>query len=226
MAYSHLRLRNVLALVRMLSGCLFLFTGAHKIWSWEFAGIEFPKFMWNAVHGTAVGFYGNFLNSFVWNYPSRYAVLVALTELCIGVGLLLGLAVRPVSLLGMIYVANLMLATWMAPGPDQPIWRYLDNETKLIALFFLFLLFGIGHAGENWGLGALYHRRRHRLWEAAVPEPRPFPSQAERMFRANLYFDEEDQDQVEEIADWREPTSIARQRATYPGRRGGSARAG
>ncbi len=216
-----MRLRNVLALVRMLSGCLFLFTGAHKIWSWEFAGIEFPKFMWNAVHGTPVGFYGNFLNSFIWNHASRYAVLVVLTELCIGVGLLLGLAVRPVSLLGMIYVANLMLATRMAPGPHQPIWRYLDNETKLIELFFLFLPYRHRPRGRELGAGC-----RHRLWEAAVPEPRPFPSQAERMFRGNLCFGQEDQDQVEEIADQREPTSIARQRAPYPGRRGGSARAG
>lgn len=65
----------------------------------------------------------------------------------------------------MIYTVNFMLATCMAPGPKEGLWRYLDHEAKLIALFFLFLLFGIGHAGENWGLGSLYHHHRNRRWE-------------------------------------------------------------
>ena len=41
----------------------------------------------------------------------------------------------------------------------------MDNLIKLILMFFLFLLFGIGHAGENWGLGSLYHHRRRARWE-------------------------------------------------------------
>jgi hypothetical protein len=27
------------------------------------------------------------------------------------------------------------------------------------------LILGIGHAGENWGLGTLYHGRRSERWE-------------------------------------------------------------
>jgi len=165
MAYSHSRLRKTLAAIRILTGVVFLFAAAHKISSWEFAKIEFPQFVWDATHGAAVGFYGDFLGSFIWQHPSGYAALVAFTELFIGVGLVLGLAVRPVSLVGMLYSVNFMLATWNAPGANEPTWRHLDNASKLILLFFLFLLFGVGHAGENWGLGSLYHHRRHQRWE-------------------------------------------------------------
>lgn len=170
MAYSHARLRKTLVVVRLLTGALFLVFGAYKISSMEFARVGFPQFVWEATHGGAVGFYGRFLDSFVWDNTGKYAILLGFLELLIGIGLLLGLVVRPVTLLGMIYSVNLMLATWMTPGPDQPLWRYLDGEMRYIGLFLLFLLLGVGHAGETWGLGALYHRRRHlQRWENGGP---------------------------------------------------------
>jgi uncharacterized membrane protein YphA (DoxX/SURF4 family) len=147
MPHSNSRLRNALVLARILTGVLFLFAGAHKVASWEFAKIEFPVFVWNATHGAAVGFYSDFLTSVVTQRVSGTAALVAFIELFIGIGLLLGLAVRPVSLLGMLYSLNLMLATWNVPGADEPMWRYLDNASKLILMFFVFLLLGVGHAG-------------------------------------------------------------------------------
>ncbi len=168
MAYSHLRLRRMLAMARIILGVVFLFLGGHKIASMEFARNEFPDFVWQATHGSAVGFYSDILNSAVWAHTSKYAVVIGFMELFMGVGLLLGLAVRLIAVVGMLYSVNLMLATWMAPGADQPMWRYLDNEAKLIFLFLLFLLLGIGHAGENWGLGSLYHHHRHRTWEAST----------------------------------------------------------
>ena len=170
MAYSHSRLRKMLAVVRILTGVLFLFAAAHKISSWEFAKIEFPHFVWQATHGAAVGFYGEFLDTFIWQHTGGYAVLVGFTELFIGVGLVLGLAVRPISILGSVYIVHLMLATWNVPGPNEPMWRHLDNGGKLILLLFLFVLFGLGHAGENLGLGSLYHHRRHRRWEHPEPD--------------------------------------------------------
>ena len=176
MAYSHSRLRKTLAVIRVLTGVLFLFSAAHKISSWEFAKIEFPQFVWEATHGAAVGFYGDFLGGMAGDHLARYAALVAFVELFIGIGLVLGLAVRPISVLGAVYMVNLMLATWNAPGPNEPLWRYLDNGSKLIALMFLFVLFGLGHAGENLGLGALYHRRHHGRWAHQEPDGEVEPS--------------------------------------------------
>lgn len=170
MAYSHSRLRKTLAVVRVLTGVLFLFAAAHKISSWEFAKIEFPQFVSEAARGAAVGFYGDFLSSVAGQHLTGFAALAAMIEFFIGVGLVLGLVVRPISILGAVYMVHLMLATWNVPGPNEPMWRYLDNGGKLLALLFLFVLFGFGHAGENWGLGSLYHHRRHRKWEHQEPE--------------------------------------------------------
>ncbi len=172
MAYSHARLRKTLALVRIITGVIFVVFGTYKISSMEFARVRFPQFLYDVSHGAAVSVYGSVLNSLgFWLNPGKYALLVGFTELFIGIGLLLGLVVRPIALLGMMYAVNLMLATWMAPGPDQPLWRYLDGQMRHIALFLLFLLFGMGHAGETWGLGALYHRRRLREEEEKPPLP-------------------------------------------------------
>lgn len=171
MAYSHARLRNTLALVRILTGATFVVFGSYKISSMQFARVGFPQFLWDATRSGAFRFYAGFLESVVWQNPGKYAVLVGFVELFIGIGLLLGLVVRPISILGMVYMVNLMLATWMAPGPDEPLWRYLDGQMQHIALFCLFLLFFMGRAGENWGLGALYHHRRHLGWERGHSAP-------------------------------------------------------
>jgi uncharacterized membrane protein YphA (DoxX/SURF4 family) len=174
MAYSHARLRKTLALVRILTGVVFLVMGQYKISSLEFARVGFPQFLAEAVQGRAVSFYGSLLSGI--HRTSPFAVTLGLMEMFIGVGLVLGLAVRPISLLGMFYMVNLMLATWMTPGPDAPLWAYLQGEFGYLCVFFLFLLFGIGHAGENWGLGAVYHHRRHLRWEQP-PAEEPVPQQ-------------------------------------------------
>lgn len=190
MAYSHVRLRKTLALVRMVTGAIFLLLGSYKISSMEFARVGFPQFLWEATHGGAVGFYGSLLETLAQN-SSKYAVLVGFVELFIGIGLLLGLVVRPIALLGMAYMVNLMLATWFMPGPDQPFCRYLSGQMSHISLFLLFLLLGIGRAGENWGLGSLYHHRRHLRWEQN--EPLPPPHDLDRAFEGEAFPDDDNQ---------------------------------
>lgn len=81
MAYSHSRLRKTLAVVRVLTGVVFLFAAAHKISSWEFAKIEFPQFVSEAAHGAAVGFYGDFLSSVAGQHLAGFAALAAFIEL-------------------------------------------------------------------------------------------------------------------------------------------------
>lgn len=175
MSYSHVRLRKTLALVRVLTGVLFIVFGENKISSLEFARIGFPQFIWDATHGTAATFYAGFLGNFSWQHIGRYAILVGFLELFIGVGLTLGLAVRPIAIVGMTYMVNLALATWMAPGPGETLSRYLHAQLPHVLTFLLFFVFAIGHAGENWGLGSLYHHRRHLQWEQQqerVPDDR------------------------------------------------------
>ncbi len=165
MAYSHARLRNTLALVRIGTGLLFCDLGWYKISSLDFARVDFPQFLFYAIQGSAIDFYGKFLTAYVLPSAGKWAVAVGFLELFIGVGLVLGLAVRPICLLGMFYMVNLLLATWYQPSPAEPLWNYPDEQWRHVIPFLIFLILGIGHAGENWGLGALYHRHRHKRWE-------------------------------------------------------------
>lgn len=78
---------------------------------------------------------------------------VGVVELLIAASLLLGWRVRFFSVIGVLYMINLTLATWNAPGPGA-IWRYFGNELDHIPLLFLFVIFFSTRAGETWGLDA------------------------------------------------------------------------
>jgi uncharacterized membrane protein YphA (DoxX/SURF4 family) len=165
MAYTHARLRNTLALVRIGTGLLFVSLGYSKVSNIEFARTDFTQFLWSAMHGGAPDFYARLLESYVWPYATKFAVGMGFLELFIGVGLVLGLTIRPVCIVGMTYMLNLMLATWNQSSLGEPLFSFPDEQMRYALPFCIFLLLGIGHAGENWGLGTLYHRRRHKKWE-------------------------------------------------------------
>lgn len=165
MAYTHSRLRKTLALVRIGVGLLFIHSGFYKASSIQFARADFADFLYSSISSTAVDFYGKFLTAYVFPYHTKIALALGFFELFIGISLVLGLLTRPVCILGMVYMINFVLATWWQPGPGEPLWHYPDEQLRYVFPFFIFLILGIGHAGENWGLGSLYHGRRHERWE-------------------------------------------------------------
>ncbi len=169
MAYSHARLRNFLALVRIGTGLIFVNLGWAKIYSVDYARTDFPQFMWAAIHGGAPSFYARFLELVIWPNTTKYAISFGFLELFIGVAMVLGLLIRPICIAGMAYMLHLMLCTWQLTNVGEMLWTFPDEPLRYAPAFFLFLLLGIGHAGENWGLGTLYHRRRHKQWEKTWP---------------------------------------------------------
>jgi uncharacterized membrane protein YphA (DoxX/SURF4 family) len=70
----------------------------------------------------------------------------------IGVSLLLGIWVRPASVLGALHMLSLTLATWWDPGHGVPLWRYFGNELDHLPVLFLFIIFFVSDAGQQWGL--------------------------------------------------------------------------
>ena len=78
--------------------------------------------------------------------------VVGIIEMFIGVSLLLGIWVRPASVLGALFMFNLALATWWEPGHGVPLWRYFGAELDKLPLLFLFVIFYVSDAGREWGL--------------------------------------------------------------------------
>jgi uncharacterized membrane protein YphA (DoxX/SURF4 family) len=165
MAYSHSRLRKTLAFARILTGVVFVSVGTFKVSSMEFAKAIFPDFLDNGIHGGAVSWFRPLLEWIVSYGPARIGVLIGFVELFIGIAMVLGLAVRPAALVGMLYSAGLFLSTFDQAPTMPSMLQSAEHQFRNLFPFLVFLLLGVGHAGETWGLGSLYHHHRARKWE-------------------------------------------------------------
>ncbi len=74
--------------------------------------------------------------------------------------LVLGIWVRVASVLGILHMINLTLATWWEAGHNAPFWRYFGSELDHLPLLFLFLIFYSANAGLTWGIDGKLWRKK------------------------------------------------------------------
>jgi uncharacterized membrane protein YphA (DoxX/SURF4 family) len=166
MSYSHRRFRRLLAVIRILFGIVFLYYGATKLFDPDFFARGY-SFALSAMRYTVAQWYTPVLEIMIGN-PAKYAFVSGMVELFLGIGLLLGLAVRPVSVVGMLYVINKMVMSWHPVMTVPTSGQYLELHLAQLGMVCLFLIFAVEHAGETWGLGSIYHAERARP-DQAVP---------------------------------------------------------
>src|SRR5438046_10693681 len=77
----------------------------------------------------------------------------------IGISLLLGFWVRFASVLGILHMLSLTLATWWQPGRGMPVWRYFGAELEHLPLRFLFVIFFVSDAGEEGAMSGKQARK-------------------------------------------------------------------
>jgi uncharacterized membrane protein YphA (DoxX/SURF4 family) len=82
------------------------------------------------------------------NHASMAAPLQGLTEISLGVLLLLGLFTRPVALVAFLFLGSLWVSEW---GTSW-IWELLVSVLVALAL-------SVGRAGRTWGVDAILARR-------------------------------------------------------------------
>ena len=155
MSYNSERFHRVMAGVRIATGFAFCVYGGTKLFDPTFFESGF-QFALGRASATAADWYYPVVHS-LWMHPGIYAVAVGMLESFLGLALVLGLATRPASLVGMVYMLNKIALTWHIAGQGNIAWQVLDAHMEQLAVFGLLLLFLVGHAGETWGLGALYH---------------------------------------------------------------------
>jgi len=152
---------KTLAAVRIATGVFFLFFGEYKLADSVFASTSFPQqWLKEFISQGAVSFYAAFLQKVVLPHHVFFGYAVGAVESFIGISLVFGLWVRAASVLGVLHMINLTLATWWEPGHNVPRWRYLGNELDHLPLLFLFLIFFTAKAGRTWGLDGVLHRRQ------------------------------------------------------------------
>ena len=82
------------------------------------------------------------------NHAAMAAPLQAITEIALGVLLVIGLLTRPVAFIAFLYLASLWVSEW---GTSW-IWELLVPVLASIGL-------AVGRAGRTWGVDALLARR-------------------------------------------------------------------
>jgi uncharacterized membrane protein YphA (DoxX/SURF4 family) len=145
-------LPKTIAVMRIATSPFFILFGQYKLFGPGFAHGGFQKYLGGYIDSSAVGFYRPVLASLVLPHAVFLGYTIGAVEMFIGLSLLLGLWVRPASLLGAFYMLNLTLATWWDPGHGVPAWRYFGNELDHLPLLFLLLIFFVADAGRHWGL--------------------------------------------------------------------------
>lgn len=148
-----------LAIARVFLGLLWLYTLRWKLPP-DFAGGSergLREWLEVEVEHAAFGFYGNLIESVVLPNFTFFAWLVFVSELLVGVSLVLGLFTRVGALVGLAMSINLGIGLLEVPG-EWP-WSYV-----LMSLFHgLFLVAG---AGRVWGLDQ--YVRNNARWRFAT----------------------------------------------------------
>jgi thiosulfate dehydrogenase (quinone) large subunit len=153
-------LGRTIALVRIATSAFFLFFGEYKVFDPGFAHGGFQEYLRGYISGSAVGFYRPILANLVLPHAVFFGYAVGVVELFIGCSLLLGIVVRVGSVLGMLHMISLALATWWEVGHGVPTWRYFGAELDHLPLLLLFIIFYAADAGAVWGFdGWLRHGR-------------------------------------------------------------------
>jgi uncharacterized membrane protein YphA (DoxX/SURF4 family) len=151
-------LPKTIAAVRIATSIFFILFGQYKLVGPAFAHGGFQEYLRGYIDSSAVGFYRPILANLVLPHAVFLGYTVGAVEMFIGLSLLLGIWVRPASVLGALFMLNLTLATWWEPGHGVPVWRYFGNELDHLPLLFLFAIFFVSDAGQHWGLDGRLRR--------------------------------------------------------------------
>lgn len=146
--------------MRTATSVFFLLFGEYKVAGPEFAHGGFRTYLQDYIANSAVSFYRPVLSGLVLPHAVFFGYVVGIVELAVGISLLIGLWVRPGCILGGLFLLNMLLATWWAPGHGVPVWRYFGNELDHLPLLLLLIVFYAADAGRTWGLDGMVRANR------------------------------------------------------------------
>jgi thiosulfate dehydrogenase (quinone) large subunit len=152
LAQQENRNARALAFLRIGVGVFFLIFGEYKVFGTQFTlggGFEFwiNKFL----EGGVYPFMAPVLRGFVLPHATPIAFAVAYGEFCIGLGLVLGILVRPASLGGLALMLALLFSADY-PGPGAAFWQYFGASLDHSIFALCFLAFLVGRADEVWSV--------------------------------------------------------------------------
>lgn len=145
-------LSRTIAGVRIAISVFFLLFGEYKVAGPGFAHGGFQIYLQDFIANSVVSFYRPVLAELILPHAVFFGYAVGVVELLIGISLLIGFWVRPASILGILFLVNMLLSTWWGPGHGAPVWRYFGAELDHLPLLLLFIIFFAADARRVWGL--------------------------------------------------------------------------
>ena len=143
---------RALAALRIGVGVLFLIFGEYKVFGTQFAlGGGFQFWINKFLEGGVYPFMEPVLRNFVLPHATSIAFAVAYGEFCIGLGLVLGLLVRPASVGGLALML-VMLFSSDYPGAHAPFWQYFGASLSHSVFALCFVAFLIGGSDQVWSV--------------------------------------------------------------------------
>ena len=141
-------------MVRIAVSVFFLLFGEYKLAGRAFAHGGFQEYLRGYIDTAALGFYRPFLTAVIVPHAVFFGYLVGVIESLIGICLLLGIWVRPASVLGILFLLNITFASWWDVGHGVPVWRYFGARLDTLPLMLLLIVLYAADAGQVWGLDA------------------------------------------------------------------------
>jgi len=102
---------KMIAVTRIATGFLFLLFGEYKVAGPAFAHGDFQKYLDGFIQTEAVSFYRPVLVHIVAPRAVFFGYAVGILELWIAASLILGIFVRPTSIVGALFMLNITLST-------------------------------------------------------------------------------------------------------------------
>jgi thiosulfate dehydrogenase (quinone) large subunit len=162
LAQQENRNARALAMLRIGVGMFFLVFGEYKVFGTQFTlGGGFQFWINKFLEGGVYPFMVPVLRGFVLPHATAIAFAVAYGEFCIGLGLVLGILVRPASLGGLaLMLAMLFSADY--PGPAAAFWQYFGASLDHSIFALCLVAFLVGRADEVWSVPVWRSSARRR----------------------------------------------------------------
>jgi uncharacterized membrane protein YphA (DoxX/SURF4 family) len=140
---------NGLALVRMTIGAMFVWVFFENLGKGLYTPAGYSGLINHYIqHGHAPAAWKTVM-AVAASHAAMAAPMQAMTEISLGILLVVGLLTRPVAFVAFLYLASL----WMSEWGTAWIWELLVPVLASLGL-------AVGRAGRAWGIDALLARRR------------------------------------------------------------------
>lgn len=151
---------RAISILRIAVGVLFLIFAQYKVFGSHFTlGGGFQFWINRFLTEGAYPFMVPVLQKFVLPHGTAIAFLVAYGELVIGIALVTGVLVRPVSICGAIYMLTLLFSA-NYPGPHAVFWQYFGASLEHLVLALCFSAFALGDSAQVLSLRSYLRGRR------------------------------------------------------------------